>query len=187
MKHFLCIALFACAASSALAQQEGPQVIETSEAVVPAIAAATPVASDALADTDTLTDTMSVSVGEVLSRLETGIASWYGGRFHGRKTASGEAFDMNALTAAHRKLPFGSWVRVRNLVNGRSVDVRINDRGPYIKRRIIDLSRAAAQALGVGSGGTREVAIHVLTEAERFATPFDASPLTSAGNSIDLK
>ena len=160
MKHFLCIALLACVASSALAQQEGPQVIETSEAVVPAIAAATPIASDALADTDTLTDTMSMSVGEVLSRLETGIASWYGGRFHGRKTASGEAFDMNALTAAHRKLPFGSWVRVRNLVNGRSVDVRINDRGPYIKQRVIDLSRAAAQALGVG--GTRQVEITLL-------------------------
>ena len=160
MKHFLCIALLACAASSALAQQEGPQVIETSEAVVPAIAAATPIASDALADTDTLTDTMSMSVGEVLSRLETGIASWYGGRFHGRKTASGEAFNMDALTAAHPKLPFGSWVRVRNLGNGRSVDVRINDRGPYIKRRIIDLSRAAARALGVQ--GTNQVEISLL-------------------------
>ena len=160
MKHFLCIALLACVASSALAQQEGPQVIETSEAVVPAIAAATPIASDALADTDTLTDTMSMSVGEVLSRLETGIASWYGGRFHGRKTASGEAFNMDALTAAHPKLPFGSWVRVRNLGNGRSVDVRINDRGPYIKRRIIDLSRAAARALGVQ--GTNQVEISLL-------------------------
>ena len=160
MKHFLCIALLACVASSALAQQEGPQVIETSEAVVPAIAAATPIASDALADTDTLTDTMSMSVGAVLSRLETGIASWYGGRFHGRKTASGEAFNMDALTAAHPKLPFGSWVRVRNLGNGRSVDVRINDRGPYIKRRIIDLSRAAARALGVQ--GTNQVEISLL-------------------------
>ena len=164
MKHFLCIALLACAASSALAQQEGPQVIETSEAVAPAVAAATPVAFDALADTDTdtdtRTDTMSVTVGEVLSRLETGIASWYGGRFHGRKTASGEAFNMDALTAAHPKLPFGSWVRVRNLGNGRSVDVRINDRGPYIKRRIIDLSRAAARALGVQ--GTHQVEISLL-------------------------
>ena len=95
-----------------------------------------------------------------MSRLETGIASWYGGRFHGRKTASGEAFDMHALTAAHPKLPFGSWVRVRNLVNGRSVDVRINDRGPYVKRRIIDLSRAAARALGVV--GTHQVEISLL-------------------------
>jgi len=154
VKHVLCIALLACAASSALAQQEGPQVIETSEAVAAAIAEATPLASE------TATATATATVGEVLSRLETGIASWYGGRFHGRKTASGEAFDMNALTAAHRKLPFGSWVRVRNLVNGRSVDVRINDRGPYIKQRVIDLSRAAAQALGVG--GTRQVEITLL-------------------------
>ena len=158
MKQLLCIALLACAASSALAQQEGPEVIETSEAVAAAIAAATPLASETT--TATATAIATGTVGEVLSRLETGIASWYGGRFHGRKTASGEAFDMNALTAAHRKLPFGSWVRVRNLVNGRSVDVRINDRGPYIKQRVIDLSRAAAQALGVG--GTRQVEITLL-------------------------
>ena len=154
MKHFLCIALLACVASSALAQQEGPQVIETSEAVAAAIAEATPLASE------TATATATATVGEVLSRLETGIASWYGGRFHGRKTASGEAFNMDALTAAHPKLPFGSWVRVRNLGNGRSVDVRINDRGPYIKRRIIDLSRAAARALGVQ--GTNQVEISLL-------------------------
>ncbi len=156
MKHFLCIALLACAASSALAQQEGPQVIETSEAVAAAIAEANPLASE------TATPTTTVTVGEVLARLETGIASWYGGRFHGRKTASGEAFNMDALTAAHPKLPFGSWVRVRNLGNGRSVDVRINDRGPYIKRRIIDLSRAAARALGVE--GTHQVEISLLDQ-----------------------
>ena len=154
MKHFLCIALLACAASSALAQQEGPEVIETSEAVAAAIAAATPLDSEAAPATAT--------VGEVLSRLETGIASWYGGRFHGRKTASGEAFNMDALTAAHPRLPFGSWVRVRNLGNGRSVDVRINDRGPYIKRRIIDLSRAAARVLGVE--GTHQVEISLLDQ-----------------------
>jgi len=91
---------------------------------------------------------------------ETGIASWYGKRFHGRRTASGEAFDMNAFTAAHPSLPFGSWVRVRNLANGRSVDVRINDRGPHIKRRIIDLSRAASRALGLA--GTHQVEVSTL-------------------------
>jgi rare lipoprotein A len=97
-------------------------------------------------------------------RLETGIASWYGKRFHGRTTASGEAFDMHGLTAAHPKLPFGSWVRVRNMVNGLSVDVRINDRGPHIKRRVIDLSHGAAKALGlVQSGeGTKQVSITLL-------------------------
>ena len=143
--------MLACAASSALAQQE-PDVAEPDAVVAAAIAAATPVGPEAVAVIET--------VSEAMSRLETGIASWYGGRFHGRKTASGEAFDMHALTAAHPKLPFGSWVRVRNLVNGRSVDVRINDRGPYVKRRIIDLSRAAARALGVA--GTHQVEISPL-------------------------
>lgn len=78
-----------------------------------------------------------------------GLASWYGPGFHGRPTASGEKFDMHQLTAAHRTLPFGTIVRVQSLVNGRTVDVRINDRGPHIGRRVIDLSRAAAQSLGL--------------------------------------
>ncbi|MEO5669734.1 MAG: septal ring lytic transglycosylase RlpA family protein [Ramlibacter sp.] len=83
-----------------------------------------------------------------------GVASWYGPGFHGRKTASGERFDMNALTAAHRTLPFGTLVRVRSLINGLTVDVRINDRGPFLKRRVIDLSKAAAKALGLLAAGT---------------------------------
>jgi len=83
-----------------------------------------------------------------------GLASWYGPRFHGRRTASGERYDMHALTAAHPSLPFGTVVRVRSLVNGREVEVRINDRGPHVKRRVIDLSRAAAQALGLLEAGT---------------------------------
>lgn len=88
-----------------------------------------------------------------LRELQRGIASWYGQRFHGRRTASGETYDMHALTAAHPTLPFGTIVRVRSLVNGREVDVRINDRGPHIRRRIIDLSRAAAHALGLLEAG----------------------------------
>ncbi len=107
-------------------------------------------------------DAADSAASSARSRLETGVASWYGDRFHGRKTASGEPFDMNALTAAHPYLPFGSWVRVRNLLNGRSVDVRINDRGPHIKQRIIDLSRAAAQALGLGGQGTPQVELMLL-------------------------
>ena len=84
---------------------------------------------------------------------QSGIASWYGRQHHGKRTASGEAYDMNALTAAHRTLPLGTRVRVTNLDNGRSVDVRINDRGPFAGRRVIDLSYAAAQRLGaVGTG-----------------------------------
>ncbi len=82
-----------------------------------------------------------------------GKASWYGPGFHGRRTASGERFDMNELTAAHRTLPFGTKVRVRNEHNGREVVVRINDRGPRIRDRIIDLSKAAADALDFVKAG----------------------------------
>ncbi len=78
-----------------------------------------------------------------------GVASWYGPGFHGRTTANGERFNTNALTAAHRSLPFGSRVRVTNRATGRSVVVRINDRGPYSRGRIIDLSKAAARAIGM--------------------------------------
>jgi len=79
---------------------------------------------------------------------ETGRASWYGELHHGRPTANGERFDMNALTAAHRTLPFGTNVRVTNNKNGRSVIVTINDRGPFVRGRIIDVSPAAARVLG---------------------------------------
>ena len=91
-----------------------------------------------------------------------GIASWYGGKFHGRTTASGEPFNMNAMTAAHRSLPFGTRVRVTNLENGRSVVLRINDRGPYAKRRIIDVSRHAAEHLGFLHDGLAKVRVEVI-------------------------
>ncbi len=91
-----------------------------------------------------------------------GIASWYGPGFHGRKTASGERFNQNALTAAHRSLPFGTKVRVTNLRNGNSVTVRINDRGPFTRGRIIDLSAGAARLIGVKRSGTAPVKIQVL-------------------------
>lgn len=86
-----------------------------------------------------------------------GMASWYGPRFHGRRTASGERYDKHALTAAHKTLPFGTRVRVRSVHTGREVVVRINDRGPYQHRRIIDLSRAAMVALGTLERGVTEV------------------------------
>jgi rare lipoprotein A len=92
---------------------------------------------------------------------ETGIASWYGQPFHGRLTASGETYDMEKMTAAHRTLPFGAKVRVQNLVNQRTVEVRINDRGPFVKDRIIDLSHAAAQVIGMQ--GTANVQLEVLS------------------------
>lgn len=89
-----------------------------------------------------------------------GMASYYGKEFHGRKTASGEIYDMYKLTAAHRTLPFGTRVKVINLENGRSVVVRINDRGPFEKGRIIDLSFEAARRVGIG--GTAKVKLVIL-------------------------
>ena len=85
--------------------------------------------------------------------IARGPASWYGDKFHGRRTASGERFDMHALTAAHPSLPFGTRLMVRNANNGREVTVRVNDRGPHTGGRIIDLSRAAAQAIGLLEAG----------------------------------
>ncbi len=108
--------------------------------------------------------------------VHRGIASWYGPRFHGRRTASGEVYNMYALTAAHPFLPFGTLVRVRNLISGKIVDVRVNDRGPHVARRVIDLSKAAAAALGLHEpgGGTPPVAITVLqgtaTDERSFAS-----------------
>lgn len=97
--------------------------------------------------------------GELGDFGEEGMASWYGARFHSRRTASGERFDMNDFTAAHRTLPFGTRVCVRSLVTGRAVQVRINDRGPHSQNRILDLSRAAAQSLGLLGLGIKPVAI----------------------------
>jgi rare lipoprotein A len=91
-----------------------------------------------------------------------GRASWYGAQFQGQETASGEPFDMQELTAAHPTLPFGSRVRVTNEANGRSVVVRINDRGPYRGNRIIDLSRKAAEMIGLKSKGVGRVKVEVI-------------------------
>lgn len=94
--------------------------------------------------------------------LGTGIASWYGPRFAGRRTASGERFDPSQFTAAHRTLPFGSMVRVTHLSSGKSVVVRINDRGPFAKGRVIDLSQAAASEIGMVHAGKGEVSLELL-------------------------
>ena len=86
-----------------------------------------------------------------------GLASWYGGKFHGRRTANGEKYNKNGISAAHKTLPFNTVVRVTNLNNGRTLDVRINDRGPYVGDRVIDLSRAAAEQIGLIQPGFAEV------------------------------
>ena len=103
------------------------------------------------------------ALGAMPGAVQTGEASWYGKPHHGHRTASGEIFDMYRLTAAHPSLPFGSRVRVTNLRNGRSVEVRVNDRGPIVAGRILDLSYAAAQELVAVSDGTIPVRIRVLS------------------------
>jgi len=91
-----------------------------------------------------------------------GTASFYAGQFHGRKTANGETFNMDQLTAAHPSLPFGTWVRVTNLSNGKDVVVRINDRGPFVKGRIIDLSASAAKKIGIMQTGIVQVKLEAI-------------------------
>jgi rare lipoprotein A len=98
--------------------------------------------------------------------IGTGLASWYGAKHHGKRTASGEIFDQNKFTAAHRTLPWGSIVKVTNLGNGKSVEVRINDRGPFTKGRVIDLSRAAARAVGMLESGVSPVRMELLSPRE---------------------
>ena len=93
---------------------------------------------------------------------ESGVASWYGVPYDGRKTSSGEIFDMRALTAAHRTLPFDTWVEVTNLTNGKQVTVRVNDRGPFVGGRIIDLSMAAADRIDMVRAGIAQVKLKVI-------------------------
>ena len=97
---------------------------------------------------------------------QKGVASWYGSKFHGRKTANGETYDMHAMTAAHKTLPLGTYVQVENLNNGKEVTVRVNDRGPFVKGRIIDLSFAGATQLDMVEPGTAPVEITALTAPE---------------------
>ena len=99
--------------------------------------------------------------------IQEGQASWYGRDFHGRKTANGETYDMYALTAAHKTLPLGTWVKVTNLANFQEVTVRINDRGPFVQGRIIDLSHTGAKSIGMLDQGTAPVRIEALGTAER--------------------
>lgn len=105
---------------------------------------------------------LRVPVSAQPGAVETGIASWYGAPYHGRPTSSGEIYDQEQLTAAHRSLPFGTWVEVSDLDNGKQVQVRINDRGPFVDGRIIDLSLAAARAIDMVGPGTARVRLKII-------------------------
>lgn len=114
---------------------------------------------------DVLERLSAVASNTVSKFSQTGIASWYGRQFHGKKTASGDIFDQNALTAAHRSLPLNCYIKVTNKSNGKSVVVKVNDRGPFTGNRVVDLSYAAAKQIGIVNSGTGNVII------ERVAGP----------------
>lgn len=118
--------------------------------------------------------------------VETGIASWYGPQFHGKKTANGEIFDRNELTAAHRTLQMPSLVRVTNLDNGRSLVVRVNDRGPYKKGRVVDLSERAAELLDFKSKGTAKVKLEVMKQESLQIAEAAKSGLDTSGYEVAL-
>ena len=125
-----------------------------------AVQAITPTASDISAIPD---DQTQVPLAAEAPRVQRGLASWYGKRFNGRRTASGERFSASGFTAAHRTLPMPSYLRVRRVANGQEVIVRVNDRGPHHPGRMLDLSLAAAKKLGIVALGSAEVEIELLT------------------------
>lgn len=129
-------------------------------APIPTVAAAAAAAATTPARVST--------VGKLRHWFQTGQASWYGLKFNGHKTATGETFNMNALTCAHRSLPLGSWIRVTNLSNSKAVLVRVTDRGPFASHRIVDLSYAAAQAVGLN--GTGKVKLEQVNMADPVVT-----------------
>lgn len=161
---------------NAQAASFGPQAFD-----VPAApdAAGKQAASPSLADAQPLTEDGS----GITDFRETGRASWYGRGFHGHRTASGERYDMHALTAAHRTLPLGSYVRVTNPVTSRSVVVKINDRGPYARGRVIDLSMAAANILDMRHAGTARVKIEGLT-AQQAKAELNDTLASNSGSAI---
>jgi len=109
-------------------------------------------------------DSKAAKIEKMESReVQYGVASWYGGEFHGRSTSSGEVYDMYQLTCAHNTLPLGTIVMVTNLENGRSLELKVNDRGPFVKERIIDVSYAAAQMLGMWEKGTALVKVEAIS------------------------
>jgi rare lipoprotein A len=125
---------------------------------------------------------MGPSTPPVVGGRQEGIASWYGPGFHGKRTANGEVFDQYQLTAAHQTLPLGSRVLVTSLVNGRAVEVRINDRGPFVGGRVVDLSYAAARVLGMVGPGTMPVRVELLDAPVQVASrrPVDPRPRRTA-------
>ncbi|MEI6744925.1 MAG: septal ring lytic transglycosylase RlpA family protein [Methylococcaceae bacterium] len=132
-----------------------PNLATIPQNIIPLSVETSPLPTPPLATTTKYKNTTN----KVASKSKTGVASWYGNEFHGKKTATGELFDMNAMTAAHNTLPLDSYAEITNTENNRTVIVRINDRGPFFDKRILDLSYSAAKQLGMDEAGTSKVAI----------------------------
>ncbi len=137
---------------------------EKPDATTPAEVKVKPVTK---AKADSLKDRGTTTTAPIGDIFQTGMASWYGGKFQGRRTASGEIYDMYKLTAAHNTLPFNTLVEVENLDNGKRVRVRINDRGPFVKNRILDLSYKAAQRIGSDANGVAPVTLRIVDGASK--------------------
>ncbi len=144
-----------------------PPVYTPREPAAPASRASRPILGSPPHSTHAPTQMLPVILPQVSTVSQTGVASWYGPRFHGKRTASGEVYNQHALTAAHKTLPLGSRAVVTNLNTGQSVEVRINDRGPFTKGRVIDLSQAAARLVGVVGPGVAPVKVEVLSQERR--------------------
>jgi len=121
-----------------------------------------------------------------LGSTETGVASWYGHPYHGRRAANGEIYDMERMTAAHRTLPFGTWVRVKNLENNQTVEVRITDRGPFARGRILDLSHAAAVSIAMLGPGIAKVKITVIAAPAVIETAAAPAPPLAAPSAPEI-
>ncbi len=126
-------------------------------------------------------------VQEARGYRETGVASWYGKKFHGRKTSSGEIYDMHAMTAAHKTLPLPTYLRVYNLDNGNEVVVRVNDRGPFLGGRVLDLSYMAARKLGLVATGTARVRIEAVDAVSPASAPVQEVTLAPGGGQVLLQ
>ncbi len=150
---------------------DGPAARAAPRAAVKAAAAEAVTPPDSAPLPDLPDADNNLLAGEIPREFQQGKASWYGPRFNGRRTASGERYNMHELTAAHRTLPFGTLVRVRSLVNGKEVEVRITDRGPFSRGRVIDLSRAAAEAIGMLGLGVKDVLLLVPESTAPLAEP----------------
>ncbi len=150
------------AEAPAAAPAEGPRFVPSADAFAEAFGDMDAPAAIAVPSHAVDVETLAPSADTLGAEIGAGVASWYGRAFAGRKTASGERFDPAELTAAHRTLPFGTKVRVTHAGSGRSVVVRINDRGPFHGSRVIDLSQAAAEAIGIRSAGSGRVTLATL-------------------------